>query len=309
MEFPIIRRLALFVVVLLTGAACAGAPAANVPAAVPQPATEQTTSPDKGLLWKVEKAGRPPSFLFGTIHSDDPRVMELPAPVQTVFDASASFTMEMISDAEAMNRLAEAMRLKPGEDLRSLLGAELYRKTEQALKARGLPAEGLRRTKPWVVVVTLNTPRRETGNFLDLKLYMRAKAQQKPVYGLETVAEQIAVFDTLPLDKQIALLRESLTTPAEFDAALEELVQAYLDRDLAALQRISEASEAASTSGAYRALMDKLLLQRNHRMVQRMEPRLREGNAFIAIGALHLPGEEGVLALLAQQGYTVSAVY
>jgi uncharacterized protein YbaP (TraB family) len=52
----------------------------------------------------------------------------------------------------------------------------------------------------------------------------------------------------------------------------------------------------------------RLVVERNYRMAERIQPQLREGNALIAVGALHLPGEEGLLALLAEEGYRVSAV-
>ncbi|HEB66732.1 MAG TPA: TraB/GumN family protein, partial [Gammaproteobacteria bacterium] len=89
----------------------------------------------------------------------------------------------------------------------------------------------------------------------------------------------------------------------------EKLTRAWLQRDLTALERISAEAMAGEDPDMVAAFDREVVIRRNHRMVTRMQPKLAEGAAFIAVGALHLPGKAGILNLLRQQGYRVTAVY
>jgi hypothetical protein len=88
----------------------------------------------------------------------------------------------------------------------------------------------------------------------------------------------------------------------------EKLRQAWLARDLVQLEKVGN-EQLPDNNPAAKRLMDSLLDKRNHKMLQRMQPRLKEGRAFIAVGALHLAGQRGLLNLLSEQGYTVEAIY
>jgi hypothetical protein len=272
-------------------------------------ATAPAAKHAKGLLWKIEKTGVMPSYLFGTIHSDDPRVTALPDAVATAFDNSHSFTMEaLIDSSSSILEMAEAMFFNDTRTLAGVLGKELYMRTIQAMHQHGLPVEGIEKQKPWVVIMALSMPQPKTGQFLDLMLKTRATLRDKPVYGLESVKEQIAVFDDLPMEEQITLLKETLGAQDKIEAQFEELTRAYLQRDLMGLMEITEEHNPKPDALAER-FMDRLLAQRNVRMAERLTPRLKEGNAFIAVGAAHLPGPQGLLNLLEKVGYRVTSIY
>lgn len=281
--------------------------------AAPQPASDRPAagSPraySKGLLWKIEATTIRPSFLFGTIHSDDTRLAPLPAPVKTRFDQAASFSMEALVNAPGMLAMAEAMFFNDDSTLENVLGRDLYQRTVQTLAMRGISPESALKMKPWAVMMTLSLPPPTTGLFLDLALQLEAGRQSKPTYGLETMAEQIAVFDQLRMEDQVELLRVSVLNFQQLDRQFEELIEAYLRRDLSGLAAIEQKYRIADAR-LYEILTDRLLVKRNQAMLERMRPRLREGNAFIAVGALHLYGNNGLLALLERAGYRVSAVY
>jgi hypothetical protein len=157
-------------------------------------------------------------------------------------------------------------------------------------------------------MMALSMPPPRTGEFLDLVLQARATRQNLPVSGLETVAEQLAIFDGLPLPQQIALLEDTVRMQADLDKEFEALHKAWLARDLAAIVAISEKHQP-DDERLYNEVMDRLLAQRNRRMAERMAPMLRQGGAFIAVGAAHLPGETGLLRLIEKAGYRVTVVY
>ncbi|MFP5506319.1 MAG: TraB/GumN family protein, partial [Gammaproteobacteria bacterium] len=152
-------------------------------------------------------------------------------------------------------------------------------------------------------------PKSATGLFLDRVLYLEALAKGKPVTGLETAEEQMAVFTALSDEAQTRLLEDALRQLPELDELHARMRAAYVRRDLQALIDISEASLRDSDPELAAYFNEQVIVARNRRMVERMQADLKRGNAFIAVGALHLPGEEGILALLRRQGYRVSVVY
>lgn len=263
----------------------------------------------QGLLWKIERAGQAPNYVFGTIHSEDPRVLNLPKPVQGVFDSSKIFVMEALLDESALLAMSSAMLFNDGRNLQQVLSPATYAKALAAMSAYGLPEIALQLMQPWAVAITLGTPKPQTGLVLDLSLMQQAMAQGKRTAGLETAQEQIGIFAKLALSEQIIMLEDVLKQLPTLQQTFAKLHQAYLARDLAGLERLSLEQQALGNRALGQKLMLQLIDQRNQRMVARMEPYLKSGQAFIAIGALHLPGEAGVLSLLAKKGYRVSVVY
>ena len=262
----------------------------------------------RGLLWKVEGKNQKPSYLFGTIHIADPRVTNLPPPVRTVFDAADALLVEVVPDVESMARLTRSMRFSDGRTLTQVIGAPMVADAQAALTKRGIPLVEIESLKPWAIALMLLTPDLNGALPLDLALQTRASERGVTVAGLETMDEQIAVFDDLSFDDQRVLLEATLRDQAAIAGRTEALTQAYLDRDLVKLQALSDADELDDPK-LHARVTRRLLTERNRRMVDRMQSRLRRGNAFIAVGAAHLPGPQGLIRLLESEGYRLSAVY
>ena len=264
---------------------------------------------EQGILWRVDGASAQPSYLLGTIHSDDTRVTTLPPIVAQIFQQADSFSGEIKMDLPSLKQASQATLLGEGESLQQLLEPGLYQQTLHLLGNYGMPELVVQRMKPWAAAATLSLPRPQTGLFLDMLLYTQAASQGKRVYGLETVPEQVAAMETMPQDVQISMLRDAVAQHDELDQIIEQLIKAYLQRDLDALDAISERAMQQSDARVARIFESEVVVNRNHRMVERMQPRLQEGNAFIAVGALHLTGKDGLLNLLRNQGYRVTPVY
>ncbi|MGI9320365.1 MAG: TraB/GumN family protein [Thiogranum sp.] len=264
---------------------------------------------DSGLLWRVERAGVTSSYLFGTMHSDDPGVVKLPKPVQRAFDQAQSVTLEVVLDPQSLLTMTSALLMTDGNKLESLIGRQLYERTVAVMSTRGMPELLVANMKPWAVAVILMTPPGNNGVVLDHVLYQDAVAAGKKVHGLETVAEQMGLFDDLSRKDQIALLEDTLENLDNIGQMLDELLVAYLDRDLKRLLELNEASMRDSDPQLAETFNRKVIVERNYRMAERMQSRLREGQQFIAVGALHLAGEEGLLKLLSERGYRLSRIY
>ncbi len=264
----------------------------------------------EGLLWKVEKTSTRPSYVFGTIHLDDARVTDLPTPVKETFARSRSFTMEMIIDEASTQKFATSMLLDDGGDLKTLLGEPLFAKTTEVMREYGMPSEITARFKPWALMLTLILPKTRQGVIVDDVLYQQALQQHKSVHQLESIEEQISVFDGLPMEIQVGLLKQTVDHRDLIPGMIEKSIQAYLKRDIGAMWEINNSMmEDEADNNLNEAFLQRVLYDRNQRMAKRMQPLIGEGGAFIAVGALHLYGERGVLSLLQSRGYQITRMY
>jgi uncharacterized protein YbaP (TraB family) len=271
--------------------------------------TRADTDMSHGLLWEISKPGQQSSWLFGTIHSEDPEILDLAAAVRQTFDASNSVVLEILMDTDAMMYSSTAMLMLDGRSLPDVIGMPLYTKVAALIASRGIPELVLNRMKPWAAAVTLSTPALETGMVLDRMLYEDAVKQGKAVYGLETMQEQLDLFDSMSEADQIILLQDAIDNLQQLEAMHAELLTAYKQRDLGRLLAINEASMQSGDQRLADDFQRRLIDDRNQRMAERVQPYLQKGKAFVAVGALHLPGKTGLLELLQQQGYSVRRVY
>jgi uncharacterized protein YbaP (TraB family) len=266
----------------------------------------------RGLLWRVAKRGVPASHIYGTIHVPDPRLAELPAVVRQRFDAATSLMLEFVPDPYSRGRFLEAAVFLDRQTLAEKIGAEDFERALEHLAPIGLPREVVNKLKPWGVLLNLRNPRRaEQGAPLDSQLLELARARRLPLHQIEGVEEQIFTFDEFPMDSQIALLKHSLAHRDELLELAERTLEAYLERDLAAIWRLREQFIARHPAiAAHQAVMTKRVVHdRSVVMAFRMQRELRRGGAFVALGALHLYGDKGVLALLEADGYRADVVF
>ncbi len=268
-----------------------------------------------GLLWKIDRDGVEPSHVFGTIHSTDRRVHRLPKPVDRAIRAAKSMILEVARTDDMPVRMARLMLLRDGRRLEDILGGELFGRVAAVARLYDIPANVLQRIKPWAALMTISLPpaekARQAAGRLPLDLALGARAQKRgiPVYGLETVEEQLGLFEGLPEADQISLLAAAARDNAKMAPLFERMIQSYLDRDLGDLMR-SAIDQTAGSNPRHREIFEiRFLERRNRLMAERVRSRIEAGGAFVAVGAAHLPGENGLLSLLARQGYRVERVY
>jgi uncharacterized protein YbaP (TraB family) len=283
---------------------------------LPRSAAAEALRHGQGLLWQVEQDGKPVAQIFGTMHSNDPEILALPQPVVRAFRAAPSLSLEIILDDGAMQRIGTAMRLPKGQRLQDFVPPDVFSKAAAAAEPLGIQPIQLSRLKPWAVAMVIGMapgeeakPKQVARLPLDLWLMETARKKRKRVYALETLSEQINVFDALPTEDQVAYLRSAAIAPAEKRRQYAILKEAYLRGDLDAIFRLISQDDRPGDRGLHEKVEKRLLDDRNRRMVERMLPRFDEGGAFIAVGAAHLPGEVGVLHLLERRGYTVSRLH
>lgn len=279
----------------------------------------------KALLWRVEAKtpGGSPSHLFGTVHITDPRVHDLPRSVRSALDSSRKVALELKEMSPAKMALAmmsvknitSMMMFTSGKGLTELLTDEELRKVQAVVGKSGIPPASAHLMRPWFVYASLTIPECETlrsGSglpVLDQMIGETAAKAGKPVVGLETVEGQLRAMSELPLETQVQLLKSSLATLDQVEDQMETLTRLYVARDIGVIWPFG--MKFIEKAGFDPAMMTPFLRdvveRRNTVMRDGAIPLIEEGGAFIAVGALHLPGKLGLVELLRQAGYTVTA--
>ncbi|WP_048644969.1 TraB/GumN family protein [Nitratireductor soli] len=294
--------------------------AAENPALLQEVRQEAAETPNgSGLLWRVEKEGAAPSYLFGTMHMSDPRVATLPAAAQTAFDRADRIVIET-TDILDQRAMAAAMFKQPdltmftgNQTLADYLTEDDRKLVESALSARGVPFASVKKMKPWMLIALVALPaceveRKDAGMpVLDIKLAQEAQADGKELLGLESAVEQLAAMASLPMEMHARGLVETLALGDRLDDVMETMIALYLDGETGMFWPLIRAAVPEQDAGEadYAAFDQAMVKARNGVMAERAMPILAQGNAFIAVGALHLPGEEGLIEKLRKAGYIV----
>jgi uncharacterized protein YbaP (TraB family) len=280
----------------------------------------------QGVLWKVARAGVADSYLFGTMHTPDARVLALPENARAALEDSQVVALELLiadarSAAAAGAELAGAMMLTDGRTLDNILGAETFDTLAATLAKMGLPRFAAQRLRPWAAYLMLNFPQAslEPGAapepVLDQTIERLARERGARLVALETIDEQVEVFAGMAEADMVRLLERMIAVGAregELHAYLDDYFKAvtelYLAGDIGGILEAWRTQLPGDDEALVARLIERLITRRNRTMVERMTALLDEGRAFVAVGAAHLPGEGGVINLLSEAGYTVSPV-
>lgn len=269
----------------------------------PATVTAAEAPEQQGIYWQISQAGREAGFLLGTIHSEAPQVVDFSAALIEELKSCQVFAMEMVPDLPTLKKLTEYMHYAEPDRLQSLLGQERYDRTMQALSSYQVPADWKARMKVWAVMMTLSVPAPQTGFFMDLSLSLRAAGSGLEVIGLETLEQQLQFLEQMPMEYQLELLDHALDDYQRVGEIHDEMVQVYLQDNLQALDDLSSEQFAVLDEKISSYFIDLGINARNRQMVETALPKLAEGRVFIAVGALHLAGPEGLIHLLREAGY------
>jgi len=281
--------------------------------------SRQTSNTD-AMLWKIEKPGIAPSYLMGTMHLTDPRIAQLPDKAKDAIAHAKSVALEVadLSDTAVVAAMAKAQGLlvyTDGKTLKAQLSDDEFKKVQHVVTKAGMPEASAVVLKPWLISMLLATSdceRKQVASgakVLDLKVEAEAQKDGLTVTGLETIEKQLSALASIPNDQQIAMLKVGLKYADRSDDLMETLVQMYLKRQIGAAMpfQLALAAEAGVPASAFDGFKKILLIDRNAGMRDAALPLLDKGNAFIAVGALHLVGPAGLVALFRERGYTVTA--
>ena len=308
-----LKTLVLAIPMALRGwLAFAAVGAMGVVGIVATPVLAASGEPDsRGLLFRIDRQGVAPSYLFGTVHSADPRVTVLPRPVADAFASVRTLALENHLAEGDVTALFAAAQFDDSRRLTDFFDPAGIDAIRGALGTEAPPDDVFLRLKPWAVLLRLGEQPADGSETLDQRLLAEAKRRKLGVVGLELPDEQISAFDAIPLPTQVALVQFVLAHREALVRNHDAVIAAWLARDLAgiAAQDAAIGREYPAIAPHFAELSRHLIENRSAQMAHRLFLPLRAGRVFVAVGALHLYGRRGLPELLREQGYRVNVVY
>ncbi len=290
-----------FLALLLIGSAVISSVAAQ-----PQP---QNRSVVPSLLYEVSGKGiKKPSYIFGTFHAVCPDDTVPSEVLDTYVAQTEQMMMEIdMDDAAEMQLMTKGVVIPDGKTLKDFLTPEQYSKVDEMVKNfLGYSVENVKMVKPMILSVIVLISPKAIGcapTVLDLSLMQNAVAKKKPVIGLESVASQMKAIDSKPIEKQATELYDVARDTQKSIDQLRSLMAAYKQRDPDKLFELTDNMMASD-----REFQTRLLDDRNKAWIPKLEIAFKEKSTFVAVGAGHLGGKSGVIALLRAKGYEVKPV-
>jgi len=276
-----------------------------------------------GLLWKIEKPGVAASYLYGTIHSTQPAALDLARKAAAYIDGAKSVLTELGGPFDASMKvnmsssmLAAALSVDADTFAGELSDADADL-AERYLAGKGYAKELAHHLKLWFLALATSLPSCEAegqGKGLpevDDTIARVGQSKGVPVIALETAAEQIAAVAATPPELAAQMLVATARSPELDDDAYLTLLNLYQAKHPALALAILDAAPGIPQSDrtAEREFTKLLLVSRNEVMATRSAPLLESGGAFIAVGALHLSGKDGLVERFRRVGYSVTRVW
>ena len=273
-----------------------------------KPASKTQAVPEQqnALLWQITGNGlTKPSYLYGTIHMICPEDFSMSDTLKASFAKSEKIYLELDMDDPAMTMKTLQLAIMKDKSLSDLMSKEEYPRLDKFMKdSIGMPLMVFNKMKPFTLMSVLYTkvlPCMKPDSYEQSFMSM-AQQQKKEVLGLEKLEDQFAVFDKIPDSAEVQMILQMIN---DFDGQRKEfakMIEAYKKKDLDALSKMISASPDIA------GFEDLLLVNRNKNWIPVMEKAMNAQRTFFAVGAGHLPGNDGVITLLKKAGYTVVPV-
>lgn len=281
----------------------------------------------EGILWQVEKDGVT-SFVAGTMHLYDPRHQKTMGRIEPLIERSEQVFLETTSEQdEALKQYItahpEIAFLTEGPSLIDLLGDEAWEKLLPLAKSHGVPGFIAAKYQPWLLGLTISIPTcafrdiQQKKKGLDRLVEAHAQDQSLTIRSLDEIEATLALLTEDPLKKQVADLKWSLQFDLINSMSGDNDIsdhyfreQTQLSWEYSIAKAIDQFGEKPENRDRIVSLMtefmEKLIEDRNISWVETLAGELAQTPSLVAVGALHLPGENGVLALLQRQGFTIT---
>ena len=259
------------------------------------------------LLYQISGNGlTEASYLYGTIHILPKDKFELSNSLKRAFDASTTIAMEVDLDMSGAEKIALAQKvmLPDGKTLKDFMAAQDYLQLKayciDSLQWSESKFERSSKLKPMFFSSVLIQENMSNMASYEMEFNKMAKKRKKETIGLETIEFQLGLFDQLPMQTQVDMLKQDYKSDMK---NYDTLLACYLREDLETLGKLM-----AEETSAYPEFNELMLVQRNKSWIAPMRAQMQKESTFFGVGAAHLSGPDGVVALLRAQGFTVTAI-
>ena len=262
---------------------------------------------DGASVWSM-KGKRNTVYLAGSVHALPDDQAKLSPELERAYAAADVIVMEVDLDdldpMEAVQFVAEKGTLPPPQTLEDVVGAERYAKIVKLADSVGVPEMAITRLEPWAAAMVLTQFALTKSGFnpqlgVDMQITERARADGKPIDGLETVVDQLGIFDSRSMAEQTKFLIDAANDVPKMHDDLARLIEAWRKGDLRAMEKEFDKERAQAP-----ALYDQLLGARNRKWLPKIEALLdADKNYLVLVGTLHFVGRDGLLELLTHDGH------
>jgi uncharacterized protein YbaP (TraB family) len=263
---------------------------------------------DNTLLWEISGNGiDTPSHLFGTFHLMCKEDIHFSDNLKTAIKNADEVYFEMDLDDPA-NTLGAMfyMNMKDGKKLKDLYTEAEYKRIISFFKdSMQLPDMLLQRMKPTFLEAFLYPKMMpcKTMSGVEEELMKIAKADKKEIKGFETIAFQASVFDSIPYDVQAKSLLKTIDSLPLYRLNFDTMLNVYKSQQVSKIEKLFNGSDLTQEEN-----LDVMLYNRNKNWVNQLKKILKKDNIFMAVGAGHLVGKQGLIELLRKEGYTVKPI-
>lgn len=267
-----------------------------------------TNEDNNTLLWEISgKNLKQPSYLFGTFHLMCKEDINFSANLQAAMKAADEVYFEMDLDDPA-NTLGALflMNMKEGTTLKDLYTEEEFARLNNFFKdSLSMPMAMLQKMKPLFLEALLYPKLMDCKNMSGIEQELLAMAQKdkKEIKGFETMAFQASVFDSIPYKTQASSLLKTIDSLSTYKVYFAKMLEVYKTQKIDSIQSLFSESEYGQAEN-----MDILLTKRNQNWVEQLKTILKTKSVFIAVGAAHLVGDDGLITLLRKEGYTLTPI-
>ena len=261
----------------------------------------------EGLLWQIKAENGNYAHIFGTMHSQDRLVTSVPPAIRLALVKSSIFVMEVLLDKHANDVFNQAIYFSDNRDLKNLIDGEIFSWLENNIADYGIQKENLQRLKPWAAFTLVGRPKPVRALTQDIALMRVAESANIKITALETMSELVGALDGISMHDQIVILNDTVCNHAEIIRQTRDVVNMYINRDLAGI--VLQNEQPHYDEAVFERYMKQIVYDRNIRMAEKVENIMQQNNAFIAVGASHLPGMRGLLKILENRNYIINRVY
>ncbi|WP_339113216.1 TraB/GumN family protein [Thioclava sp. GXIMD2076] len=281
------------------------------------------TAYGQGVVWRATK-GTQSIILVGTNHVPDPRHLALQQALLPEFDKISALLVEAGPDEEAALQKAMGERsdlmFMADKTLPDMMSQRDWQALRQLGADRGIPAPLLAKMQPSFVMITLSMPRCMLGSLqagqggVDKRMMAEAQARNVPIMPLEPFDTLFTLMEGVPQEDEIAMLKSAMEATEDGDATMATMADLYARGEIQLIweferqQALDRGEDPAAVTHQLAITHDLLITTRNRNWMPVIEKAAAKGPIMVAAGALHMVGGDGLLTLLAQEGWQISPV-